>query len=81
VHRLVSGGGAGGKGIGFEVAFSDLRGEVLLDELFGLEVARGAVETLGSYLEELFSQMIGGLAVEAGSGLGVGRGGSNKYEE
>ena len=38
-HRLETGGSAGGEGVGFEVALGGFGGEVLLDELFGFEVA------------------------------------------
>ena len=52
-HRLEAGGSAGGEGVGFEVALGGFGGEVLLDELFGLEMAGGAVESFGRDLEEL----------------------------
>ena len=41
-HRLEAGGCAGGEGVGFEVALGGFGGEVLLDELFGLERGRGS---------------------------------------
>ncbi len=47
-HGLKTGGGVGGEGVGFEVAFGGLGGEVLFDELFGFEMAGGAVEAFGA---------------------------------
>ncbi len=40
VHRLEAGGCIGGEGVGLEVALGGFGGEVLLDELLGLRVAR-----------------------------------------
>ena len=67
-HGLETGGSAGGEGVGFEVALGGFGGEVLFDELFGLEMAGGAVEALGCDLEELCCEGVGGLAAEAGCG-------------
>ena len=82
VHRLETGGGAGGEGVGFEVALGGFGGEVLLDELFGFGVAGRAVEALGGDVEELLGEVVGGLAAELGCGsLGVDVGGYQQEEE
>ena len=67
-HRLETGGGGGGEGVGYEVAFGGFGGEVLLEELFGLGVAGRAVEALGGYVEELFGEGVGGLSAELRGG-------------
>ncbi len=66
VHRLETGRRAGGKGVGFEISLGGFDGEVLLDELFSLQVAGRAVEALGCNLQELRGEIVGGLAVEVG---------------
>src|SRR5882762_2118172 len=52
-HRLETGRSAGGEDVGFEVAPGGFGGEVLLDEILGFEMAGGAVEPFGCYLEKL----------------------------
>src|SRR5271155_5750085 len=67
-HRLKTGGGGGGEGVGDEVALGGFGGEVLLEELFGFSVAGRAVEALGGYVEELFCEGVGGLPAELRGG-------------
>jgi len=81
-HRLEAGGGAGGEGVGFEVALGGFWGEVLLDELFSFGVAGRAVEALGGDVEELLGEVVGGLSAELGGGLlGVDVGGRQEKEQ
>jgi len=62
------GGVGGGEAVGLEVAVGDFRGEVRFDELFGGGVAGRAAPALGGCGEELFGEVVGGLAVEARGG-------------
>ena len=73
-HRLRAGGGVGGELVGFEVALGGFGLEVVLDEVFGGEVAGRAVEALGGGGEELLGEGVDGLAGDLGGGAALGGG-------
>jgi hypothetical protein len=80
MHRLKSGWGACGEGVGLEAAFGDFRREVLLDEFFGLEVSGRTVESLWGDLKKLCGEVVGGLSAEFCGGV-LGCGGGESAEE